>query len=420
MSAFRRLIIFKASFYLFFASLAPVLAAPEGGAPEAVFSPAAILSVMEHAADYQFTNHGTNTPLIWTSGAFYTGVMALAGISGDSRYYDAMLRLGETNDWKLAPRKFDADDHCVGQAYAELYLRYGDKRMITPLRDRFDDILNHPTDVKSLEFKKPSNRARENWSWCDSLFMAPPVWMRLYAATRDTRYMDFAVTNWWRTSDYLYDKTNHLFFRDSSYFTKHETNGAKMFWSRGNGWVIAGLVRVLEVLPSNHPARPRFVQQYREMADRLLALQQADGLWRASLLDPDSYPLKETSGSGFYTYAFAWGINQGLLDRARFEPAVHRGWRALVDCVREDGRLTHVQPIGADPKKFDANATESYGVGAFLLAGSEMYKLALLKEHPVVHVTIRNPAKLARLNETVELGIGDLARRLKTAGVSRF
>ena len=138
---------------------------------------------------------------------------------------------------------------------------------------------------------------------------------------------------------------------------------------------MAGLVRVLQYLPADHPTHPRFLQQFREMADKILACQQADGLWRSSLLDPVNYPLKETSGSGFYCYALAWGVNQGLLDRGRFEPAVRKAWQSLAGCVTPEGSLTHVQPIGADPKKFDDNATEVYGVGAFLLAGSEVFRL---------------------------------------------
>ena len=139
---------------------------------------------------------------------------------------------------------------------------------------------------------------------------------------------------------------------------------------------MGGLVRVLQFLPADHPARPRFVRQFQEMAARVQSCQQPDGLWRASLLDPASYPLRETSGSGFFTYALAWGVNQGLLERAKFEPAVKKAWLALADCVSPDGRLSHVQPVGGDPRRFDENATEVYGVGAFLLAGSEVYRMA--------------------------------------------
>ena len=112
------------------------------------------------------------------------------------------------------------------------------------------------------------------------------------------------------------------------------------------------------------------------MAARILALQQGDGLWRASLLDPESYPGGEVSGSGFYCYALAWGINNGLLDRQTYQPAVQKAWRALTQCVDNNGRVGWVQPIGADPRKnFNAESWEVYGTGAFLLAGSEVIKL---------------------------------------------
>jgi rhamnogalacturonyl hydrolase YesR len=305
-------------------------------------------------------------------------MMALVGISGDAKYRAAMLAMGATNEWKLGPRKLNADDHAVGQTYCELYFLWRDPKMIAPLRARFDEILAQPSDAPSLDFTLPKHKSLELWSWCDSLFMGPPTWVRLYAATGEKKYLDFAMTNWWRTTDYLYDKDEHLFFRDSTYFKKTEANGKKVFWGRGNGWVMGGLVRVLQYLPTNHPERPRFEQLFKDMAAKILTCQQPDGLWRASLLDPDSYPLKETSGSGFYTYALAWGVNQGLLDRAQFEPAVRQAWTALVGCVDADGKLTHVQPVGADPKKFAEDSTEVYGVGAFLLAGSEVYRLAVL------------------------------------------
>ena len=338
-------------------------------------TPAAVLSVMERVADWQLAHPSPHRSTDWTQGAGDAGMMALAGISPSPRFLDAMLTMAEANAWQPGPRPYHADDHCVGQTYAELYFRRHDPRMIAPLRERFDWILAHPKDANLVFDPARNPDAGDRWSWCDSLFMAPPAWIRLYAATGEKAYLDFAVEKWWQTSDYLYDKEEHLYFRDSTYFERREANGEKIFWSRGNGWVMGGLVRVLQYLPADHPARPRFVQQYREMAGRILLCQQPDGLWRSSLLDPGNYPLKETSGSGFYCYALAWGINQGLLDRGKFEPAVINAWRGLAGSVTPEGKLTHVQPIGADPKKFDENATEVYGVGAFLLAGSEVHRL---------------------------------------------
>jgi rhamnogalacturonyl hydrolase YesR len=372
-------------------------------ANSAEISPPAVLAVMQQVAGWQLAHPSTHRETDWTQAAGDAGFMALAGISGDAKYRDAMLAMGERNQWELGPRPRHADDHAVGQTYAELYLLYRDPQMIAPLQKRFDDILAHPPTAPTLNFK--SKNALESWSWCDSLFMGPPTWMRLYAATGEKKYLDYAVTNWWRTTDYLYDQQEHLYYRDSRYFDKREDNGQKVFWGRGNGWVMAGLVRVLQSLPMNHPDRPRFEKLFQDMAAAILKCQQPDGLWRASLLDPASYPLKETSGSGFFAYALAWGVNQGLLDRAQYEPAVRQAWTALVNCVDADGKLTHVQPIGADPKKFAPDSTEVYGVGAFLLAGSEVYRMAVLESAKPIRVDVSNPAAFYRMHQTIELNL---------------
>ena len=334
------------------------------------------LSVMERVADWQLAHPGPKAPPDgWVNGAFYVGVMVLARESASSRFHDAMMKMAEANHWKLAARPYHADDHVVGQTYLAVYLQHHDPRMLAPTQQSLDFILAHPKD-DNLNFDEAKNPDRlDRWSWCDALFMAPPTWGLLWKATGNPAYLDFAVTKWWVTSDYLYDKEEHLYRRDSSLFGKNEKNGRKVFWSRGNGWVMAGLVRMLEILPADHPARARFVQQFHEMADAVLACQQADGFWRSSLLDPTSYKMQETSGTGFYCYGLAWGLNHGLLDRARFEPAVRHAWTALTSCVTAEGKLTHVQPIGYTPVTFDAESTEPFGVGAFLLAGSEVRRL---------------------------------------------
>ena len=355
------------------------VATPAASPPTAPLTSAAILEIMERAADWQLANPGRWEPTLWTQATFYAGAMALADLSASPRFHDAMMQMGEKAGWRLCDyhrSPYDADDHCVGQIFAELYLRHRDPKMLAPTIARFDYVLAHPKDDNLVYDRMLNPDRRDHWSWCDALFMGPPAWVRLYAATGKQAYLDFAVEKWWQTSDYLYDPAEHLYFRDSTFFARREANGSKIFWGRGNGWVMGGLVRVLQFLPADHPARPRFVRQFQEMAARVQSCQQPDGLWRASLLDPASYPLRETSGSGFFTYALAWGVNQGLLERARFEPAVKKAWLALADCVSPDGRLSHVQPVGGDPRRFDENATEVYGVGAFLLAGSEVYRMA--------------------------------------------
>ena len=385
-------------------------------------TPKSVLDVMQRVADWQLAHPptATNHPATgWIQAAGDAGLMALVGISGDPKYRETMMQLGDTNEWKLSPRFYDADDYCIGQIWAELYMYYDAPMMIAPMQERFDGILATPSKTPTLEYRKKEDaKTRELWAWADSLFMGPPAWMRLYATTGDPRYMDFAVTNWWRTTDYLYDKDEHLFFRDSTFFKKKEANGKKVFWGRGNGWVMAGLVRTMQYLPSDHPDRARFEQLFKDMADKILTCQQPDGLWRASLLDPHSYPLKETSGSGFFAYALAWGINQGLLDRAKFEPAVDKAWAALVASVDTNGKLNNVQPVGSDPKKFAADSTEPYGVGAFLLAGSEVYRMLVLESCKPVVVQVINPASFPRQSETVEIDRSSLPDALARGDVA--
>jgi unsaturated rhamnogalacturonyl hydrolase len=225
---------------------------------------------MEKAANWQLSHPSKHPSTDWIVATGDTGIMALAEISKNPKYLEAMRTMGEANGWQLGPRIYNADDCCVGQTYAELYLHFRSPAMIGPLRDRFDAILAKPPQSDTLDFATKKS-ALENWSWCDSLFMGPPTWIRLYAATGDSRYLDFAVRNWWRATDYLYDKDERLFFRDSTYFARREANGRKVFWGRGNGWVMAGLVRVLEFLPKDHPDRPRFERLFRDMADRIVS-----------------------------------------------------------------------------------------------------------------------------------------------------
>jgi unsaturated rhamnogalacturonyl hydrolase len=391
-----------------FAIALPMAAATS---PDRRLTPADVLSVMERVADWQLAHPSAHPATDWTQAAGAAGMLALAGVSRDPKYRDALLALGEANGWKPGPRFYHADDLAIGQAYAGLYFLYRDPKMIAPLRSRLDAILSAPPNLESLDFHQPYDQVTQLWSWCDSLFMAPPVWMQLFAATGEDRYLDYAVKNWWRTTDYLYDPNEHLYFRDSTYFDRRETNGKKIFWSRGNGWVMAGLVRMLQLLPANHPSRARFERLFQEMAETIRGDQQPDGLWRSSLLDPGRYPLKESSGSGFYAYALAWGVNQGLLAGEKFKPAIRNAWTALVASVDREGKLTHVQPIGSDPKTFAEDSTEVYGVGAFLLAGSELYRMVVFENAKPLAVEVTNPAPFYRHCETVELSLARLAGR---------
>jgi rhamnogalacturonyl hydrolase YesR len=247
--------------------------------------------------------------------------------------------------------------------------------MLEPAKSQFDRILATP-DVCTETCPPGHDQATPIWWWCDSLFMGPPVLAELYSITGEKKYLDRMDEGWWVTSKLLYDEKEHLYSRDASFLDKHEANGKKIFWSRGNGWVIAGLAEVLEEMPENYPSRPKYVAQFREMAAQLKSIQGPDGLWRPGLLNAAAYPLPEVSGSAFYVYAMAWGMNHGVLDRATYLPVVKKGWAGLVSHIYADGRLGSIQPIGAAPDAFKPQSSYVYGVGAFLMAGSELQHLA--------------------------------------------
>jgi rhamnogalacturonyl hydrolase YesR len=362
---------------------------------DAVFAPSRILSDLHKVAYWQLANRPapdnrrpTNSD--WTFAAFYAGLMALADVSPRAAVFHEEVRaVGVANKWGPAPRKasrYHADDHAIFQSYIELADRCRRPEYAAGAREYFDwRIANPPPNPENLSWRKEGWKVTDKWAWCDALFMAPPALARLYEFTGDRRYLDILNRLWWQTTDYLYDKTERLYFRDSRYFESRtvkgaevpaprEKNGAKIFWGRGNGWVIAGIARVLQSLPADYADRPRYLQLFREMAERLASLQGADGCWRSSLLDPESYPAPETSSTGFITYALAWGVNAGVLDRAKYWPHVAAGWRGLLAHVDLDGKLGSCQPIGADPRKIKPSDTDLYGTGAFLLAGSEIYK----------------------------------------------
>jgi rhamnogalacturonyl hydrolase YesR len=221
----------------------------------------------------------------------------------------------------------------------------------------------------------PDDPAKPVWWWCDALFMAPPVWAKLSHVTGDDRYRDYANHEWQITSDLLWDPEEHLFFRDASYLNQREKNGKKIFWSRGNGWVMGGLVRVLETLPDNDPQRPFYDKKLKEMSAKIASIQSPDGLWRTGLLDAGEYPLPEISGSAFFIYALAWGINHHILTAAQYRPVIERGWSGMVSHIYKSGRLGSIQPIGEAPGAYKASASYVFGTGAFLLAGSEVDRL---------------------------------------------
>lgn len=365
-----------------------------------------IYSTLKHVADWQINELQTKPwkypATDWTNGALYTGMMHWASIANNDRYIHFLKSIGDSLKWEGGPERFFADDYCVGQTWSQLFMLYKDSAMIKPMMSIGDDIISRP-HTESLLWNFDGGLHNREWAWCDALYMGPPMLAYLSTATKEKKYLDIADKLWWRSTHFLYDKSEHLYFRDSRYFDKKEKNGQKVFWSRGNGWVIAGIARILDNMPANYPTRKGYEKIFKDMAKRIAALQQPDGTWHASLLDPASYPIKETSGTAFFTYAFAWGINNGYLSYNEYMPVINKAWTAMKECIHPDGKLGFVQVPGASPDKVSYDDTEVYGVGALLLAGTELFKLNFNKEKTLVRFSVQNTTSFNRSEEMVEL-----------------
>jgi unsaturated rhamnogalacturonyl hydrolase len=328
--------------------------------------PWAVKNAMRRVADWQLSRIQDAPSQDWTFGTLYLGLLAASDTLNADRYRNAVLDVAHHFDWTLGPRKSHADDQAIGQSYLWLYDREHIPQRIEPLKYQFYEIMQIPDDPQ-----KPV------WWWCDALFMAPPVWARLAKETGRLSYLNYMDHEWRITASLLWDPQEHLFFRDSSYFEQREKNGRKIFWSRGNGWVMGGLVRVLDTMPIKDPRRPFYVAKLKAMAAAIASLQGEDGLWRPGLLDAADYPNPEVSGSSFFVYAIAWGIDHHVLNKADYLPVVERGWRGLVKHIYADGRLGDIQPVGAAPGAYTPGSSYVFGTGAFLLAGSEVEQIAL-------------------------------------------
>jgi len=340
---------------------APLPAGPLATDVSSALDKYAIEMAMRKVGDWQIRRIAETPSRDWTFATLYVGMLAASKTLNDPTYQDTVLNVAEHYQWMLGPRLTHADDQAIGQVYLRLNAQHPDAKRTTPLRNQFDAVMEIPDDP-----------AAPVWWWCDALFMAPPVWAGLSDTTKDPRYLAYMDREWKITSQLLWDPKEHLFYRDKNYLSKREKNGRKVFWSRGNGWVMGGLVGVLEHMPKSDPRRPFYVEKLRLMADAIAKIQSKDGLWRAGLLDDASYPNPEISGSAFFVYAIAWGIHHGLLDQNRFRPVIELGWTGLIHHIYADGRLGDIQPVGEAPGAYSPTASYVFGVGSFLLAGCEL------------------------------------------------
>jgi rhamnogalacturonyl hydrolase YesR len=313
---------------------------------------------------------------IWTRAVYYEGLMALHAIAPQKAYYDYAVQWGDKHNWQLVGgvNTRHADNHCAGQTYIDLYL-------IDKKEERIKDI------KASIDMMVHSDK-KDDWSWVDALQMAMPVFTKLGVIYNDTNYFRkmyalYSFSKHEHGGNGLYNGVEHLWWRDKDFVPPYqEPNGKNCYWSRGNGWVLAALARTLDQLPKSDPHYAEYVQDFKDMSMAILPLQRADGFWNVSLQDPNHYEGKETSGTALFTYGFAWGINHGILEKKKYLPAIVKAWNGMdKEALHPDGVLGFVQSTGKEPKDgqpvtYDHIPDfEDYGLGAFLLAGAEIYKM---------------------------------------------
>ncbi|MCX6950731.1 MAG: glycoside hydrolase family 88 protein [Verrucomicrobia bacterium] len=322
------------------------------------------------------TTNRTRPSNIWTRGVYYEGLMALHTAAPDQRYYDYAVAWGEAHKWGLrnGTTTRNADDQCCGQTYLDLYL----------IDRKPERIRNIKTCIDAIVASDKS----DDWSWIDAAQMGMPVFAKLGVLTGDPKYFS-------RMHDlFLYMKNTHgdhglfnpaegLWWRDKDFDPPYaEPNGKNCYWSRGNGWVVAAMVRVLDVLPANSPHRTEYVTMLQTMCEALRKVQRDDGFWNVSLHDPTHFGGKETSGTALFVYGMAWGVRHGVLDTATYRPVIAKAWGALSrEAVQSNGFLGYVQGTGKEPKDGQPVGIasvpdfEDYGLGCFLLAGTEVWRL---------------------------------------------
>ncbi|GBL05357.1 glycoside hydrolase family 105 protein [Glaciecola sp. KUL10] len=342
---------------------------------------------IEHLDNFDYLEpryrKGTAEPRNWIQASFYIGLTKWTETVSDSKLLNHIKEVAESVDYSFrTKRDRHADDHAIGQTYLWLAEQTGNPKTYEFTQKEFDRILATPSYV-DLELKEVTPKiwgyegpCQDRWCWADALFMAPRTWLKLSNVTGNDKYFKFADQEFWATAQYLFSDEYGLFYRDSRYFDSKSDNGKPVFWSRGNGWVFAALPLIIDDLPQHHPSRERYLTLYKKNAAGLQRLQNDNGYWPASLLDPDKVKSPEMSGTAFITFGLAWGVNNGVLKDKKYKETVLKGWKAIEQGISENGRVNYVQQVGKSPDPVKKEDTQLYGVGAVLLAASEMTKWA--------------------------------------------
>ncbi|MDR2148078.1 MAG: glycoside hydrolase family 88 protein [Tannerella sp.] len=333
---------------------------------------------MKKYADYSMPTYvGRLRPSnIWTRAVYYEGLMALYTIYPRQEYYDYAYNWGEFHKWGFwgGNTTRNADNQCASQTYIDLYNLSQNPELIKNVRINTNMLLNTPQN--------------NDWTWIDAIQMAMPILAKMGKLTGDTRYYDKMWEMYVHTRNIegdkgLFNPKDGLWWRDKDFDPPYkEPNGEDCYWSRGNGWVYAALVRILTEIPANEQHRTDYTADFQAMTKAIINCQREDGFWNPSLHDPNNFGSKETTGTSLFVYGLAWGINNGILNAKTCLPVVIKAWNALCkESLHENGFLGFIQGTGKEPKDgqpvtYDKVPDfEDYGLGCFLLAGTEVYKL---------------------------------------------
>lgn len=340
---------------------------------------AEVRNIIDKVNTYWQKNNPAEATPFWHVAAYHTGNMEAYNLTGKQEYLNYSEAWANYNEWKGAKGndrskwKYnygETQDHVLFGDWQICFQTYADLYNILP-----DDCrIRRAREVMEYEM---STAANDYWWWADGLYMVMPVMTKLYRITDNPLYLDKLYSYVQHSDSIMFDPEENLYYRDAKYtYPKHKSaNGRKDFWARGDGWVLAGLAKVLKDLPADYKNRGYFVKRFTDMADAVVRAQQPGGYWSRSMLDEAHAPGYETSGTAFFTYGLLWGINNGYLTDARYADAAVKGWNYLRNiALQKDGKVGYVQPIGekAIPGQIvDKNSTSDFGVGAFLLAACE-------------------------------------------------
>ncbi len=315
----------------------------------------------------------------WDNAAYHTGNMEAYYLTGNPAYRAYSEAWATHNEWKGAKSnnrstwKYsygETDEYVLFGDWQVCFQTYIDLYQLDP----DDRKIRRAREVMEYEMSTPRH---DYWWWSDGLYMVMPVMTKLYKLTHNPLYLDKLYEYITYSDSIMFDPEENLYYRDAKYvYPKHKSlNGKKDFWARGDGWVLAGLAKVLKDLPADYAHRRFFIEKYQKMAQAVAAIQQPEGYWTRSMMDPEHAPGPETSGTAFFTYGLLWGVNHGYLDETTYMPVISKAWTYLSEtALQKDGSVGYVQPIGekAIPGQVvDAKSTANFGVGAFLLAACE-------------------------------------------------